>query len=242
MKVAHILAIVGGSENRAETTLKEIQESMPERVYETAELTISFPVSDQEAERISDAVADKSPDLLLLFLSGEQLMQAGANFFELACSKKWSVPIVALCPSAKPDEVIELLRLGASDVLTVPSDLKKVILRRLSLHGSADRGDSSVAQLRAKLGLGHIIGESPAFVALINQIPPISKYDVSLLILGETGTGKEVFARAIHYRSSRAANPSFRLTAAPSRWNFSKMSSSAMNPARSRAPIPRVAE
>jgi hypothetical protein len=37
-------------------------------------------------------------------------------------------------------------------------------------------------QLRAKLGLGHIVGERTAFVALIKQIPPIAKYDVCLLI------------------------------------------------------------
>src|SRR4029077_16137921 len=57
------------------------------------------------------------------------------------------------------------------------------------------------------LGLEHVVGESPAFVALIKQIPLMAKYDVSLLILGETGTGKEVFARAIHYHSSRADKP-----------------------------------
>jgi two-component system response regulator GlrR len=207
MKVVHILAIVLGSEKWAETTLKEILGSMPEGVYETSELTISFPASDYEVERISDAVDHKSPDILLLFLSGDQLVQAGSIFCELACRKKSGVPIVAVCPSAKPDDVIELLRLGASDVLTLPSQSKEVILRRLSFQGSVDKGNSCVAQLRAKLGLGHMIGESPAFVALINQIPPIAKYDVSLLIFGETGTGKEVFARAIHYRSSRAGKP-----------------------------------
>jgi two-component system, NtrC family, response regulator GlrR len=64
-----------------------------------------------------------------------------------------------------------------------------------------------LAQLRATLGQEHIVGESPAFVTLIQQIPAIAKYDVSLLILGETGTGKEVFARAIHYCSPRAGKP-----------------------------------
>src|SRR4029077_17180645 len=57
------------------------------------------------------------------------------------------------------------------------------------------------------LGLEHVVGESPAFVALIKQIPLMAKYDVSLLILGETGTGKEVFALAIHYHSPRADKP-----------------------------------
>lgn len=67
--------------------------------------------------------------------------------------------------------------------------------------------DYSLDKLRATLGLEHIIGESPAFVELIRQIPVIAKYDVSLLIFGETGTGKEVFARAIHYCGPRSDKP-----------------------------------
>jgi DNA-binding NtrC family response regulator len=77
----------------------------------------------------------------------------------------------------------------------------------LSVYRRADHREESVTQLRATLGLEHIVGESPAFVALIQQIPAIARYDVSVLIFGETGTGKEVFARAIHYRSPRAGKP-----------------------------------
>jgi DNA-binding NtrC family response regulator len=65
----------------------------------------------------------------------------------------------------------------------------------------------TLARLRTTLGLEHIVGESPAFVDLIQQIAAIARYDVSLLLLGETGTGKEVFARAIHYCSPRAGKP-----------------------------------
>jgi transcriptional regulator with PAS, ATPase and Fis domain len=61
--------------------------------------------------------------------------------------------------------------------------------------------------LRSRLGLDHIIGESPPFVALLKQIASVAKHDVCVLILGETGTGKEVFARAIHYCSERSSKP-----------------------------------
>ena len=74
-------------------------------------------------------------------------------------------------------------------------------------RGADHRNEPPVQPQAAPNLSDHIIGESPAFVAVMQQIPAIARYDVSLLILGETGTGKEVFARAIHYRSPRAGRP-----------------------------------
>lgn len=64
-------------------------------------------------------------------------------------------------------------------------------------------GNSSV-QLIAKLNL---LGESPAFVRLLEQIQRFARCDVTVLIDGETGTGKELAARAIHYLSARGEGP-----------------------------------
>lgn len=97
-----------------------------------------------------------------------------------------------------------MLRLGTVEVLSMPSCSEHDIPPALN---SQSCGDDSLAQLRATLGLERIVGESPAFVTLIQQIPAIAKYNVSVLILGETGTGKEVVARAVHYCSPRAGKP-----------------------------------
>jgi DNA-binding NtrC family response regulator len=60
---------------------------------------------------------------------------------------------------------------------------------------------------KESLGLNHIVGESPALLEQVQKIPLMSRCDACVLITGETGTGKEICARAIHYLSHRAHQP-----------------------------------
>ncbi len=62
-------------------------------------------------------------------------------------------------------------------------------------------------ELAAREGFGEILGHSPALRAVLDSVAQVAATDASVLILGETGTGKELFAQAIHDRSARREGP-----------------------------------
>ena len=64
-----------------------------------------------------------------------------------------------------------------------------------------------IRRLRDLHTMGRLVGDCPAFQLAIRNLPAIAKSDAAVLITGETGTGKELVARAIHYLSERNAHP-----------------------------------
>jgi two-component system, NtrC family, response regulator GlrR len=68
-------------------------------------------------------------------------------------------------------------------------------------------GPAAACALKNELGLTRFVGSNPVFIAELKKIPLVAKCDAGALILGETGTGKEIFARAIHDLGPRCGNP-----------------------------------
>lgn len=84
---------------------------------------------------------------------------------------------------------------------------KRDTLQRREDESDAREEQRTVNTLLQRHGLRQIIGESPAFLSLKESLSRVACYDVGVLITGETGTGKEVVARALHYLSPRARQP-----------------------------------
>jgi transcriptional regulator with GAF, ATPase, and Fis domain len=67
--------------------------------------------------------------------------------------------------------------------------------------------DGLTDRLQTRKALGNLCGESTAFLKVVEQLPAVAKSEATVLVTGETGTGKELVARSIHYLSKRAPFP-----------------------------------
>jgi two-component system, NtrC family, response regulator GlrR len=155
---------------------------------------------------LADAITRRLPDLCFLVFSSELLKQTTPLYHKLKVSLN-GIPTIAVTDAGESDEILELLKLGVADFITLPLRPFDIYPRVWRLLQDAQREDHLKRTLKERLGLKQLVGESPAFLEQIEKISIVAKTNASVLILGETGTGKELCARAIHYLSPRARFP-----------------------------------
>ncbi len=120
------------------------------------------------------------------------------------------VPVVMLTADADVRTAVRAVRAGAFDYLTKPIDPAEVTVTvRRALETRALQ--SEVESLRRQLGeenpLTSQMGSSEQVKTVAEQVRTVAKTDFSVLILGETGTGKELVAQSIHRQSARRSKP-----------------------------------
>ena len=110
-----------------------------------------------------------------------------------------NIPIVICDEAASVADVVRYMRLGAHDVVSAGSDAESIIEAAAEFRRSQRAADSSTELWRK-----HLVGSSRAMMRTIEIIRLVGSRRSTVLITGETGTGKEMVARAIHLASPRA--------------------------------------
>ena len=115
--------------------------------------------------------------------------------------------VVVVVPRDLEPSDLKLVSTVADDFILVP-ERSEVIRHRITrfLPPLAEI-DSAYESLIAGLGKANLVGKDPSFLQIAEKTLQSADYGFSLLITGETGTGKDLFARAIHFLSSRRNQP-----------------------------------
>lgn len=120
-----------------------------------------------------------------------------------------NAPVIVITAFGDLETAVAAVRSGASDYLTKPFKLEDALRTcRQAIQKSDDR---SAPRATGPMQIDHsvLIGQSPAMQQVFRQIALVAESDLSVLISGETGTGKELVAGAIHRHSNRAGQPYF---------------------------------
>jgi DNA-binding NtrC family response regulator len=118
--------------------------------------------------------------------------------------------VIIITAFASVDTAVDAMKAGAYDYISKPIDYEALVL---AVHRAMERQNliEEVRNLRAALdgryGFENIVGRSKALLRVLEQASRVAQHDSTVLIQGETGTGKELIARAIHHNSRRVSQP-----------------------------------
>lgn len=150
---------------------------------------------------VSNALRERQPHAILTDI---RLPDAdGLSVMEIMDRRQISLPVIAMTAFSDLDQAVSAFQKGVFEYLPKPFDLDQVIsvIKRAVALQSAE--ETEPEEERGS----QLLGESPAMQEVFRTIGRLSRSDISVLLTGETGSGKEVVARVLHQHSPRASGP-----------------------------------
>lgn len=179
--------------------LRYIVELNPDHVIQT------FSTGSECLDHLNENPTVITLDYSLPDMSGEEVLKAIKTY-----NKNINVIIVSSQDSI--NTAVELLKHGAYDYITKDADTKNRLLNSINNAKKSTSLIREINQLREEIGQKYdfaksIIGESSAMQRVFKLMSKAINTNITVSITGETGTGKEVIAKAIHYNSERKKKP-----------------------------------
>jgi len=161
-----------------------------------------------KAEEALKLLEEGSYDLIL-----SDILLPGMNGIDFLTEVRKRIPdqiFIIMTAYASIETAIGALRAGAYDYIIKPvihEDLKRIVRNALSAQSLKIENLFLKKQIELRYDFTNIIGQSKVITTLIEEVKKIADSKSNILVLGETGTGKELFTRAIHFNSSRRDKP-----------------------------------
>lgn len=131
----------------------------------------------------------------------------GMDILKLVHQERPDVSVIMLTAYGSVETAIEALKLGAFDYVTKPFKVDELLItvqRALSYRNALNENATLKEQLQTRYQFDNIIAESPAMKNVCDMIRRVAPTDTTVLIYGQSGTGKELIAKAIHAYSLRS--------------------------------------
>jgi DNA-binding NtrC family response regulator len=162
----------------------------------------------EDAERALSLIDERLPDLVI-----SDVRMPGLDGLALLKRLREHAPSVDVILMTAYDDmptVVAAMREGAIDFLVKPldlHDLRRVIDKVFEDRRTRERARRAVEEEASAYRLDELVGHDPRMIEIYKLVGQLAANRANVLIRGETGTGKEVIARAVHYNSPDAAEP-----------------------------------
>ena len=136
--------------------------------------------------------------------------QSGMSVIDFSINHPTAPICIMMTAYGEVDVAVEAMKRGAFDFLSKPVNLEKLeLLIKRGLEGKTLKSENSQLHQRLdkKFTFRGILGKSPALEKVLEQIQLVAPTKTTVLLTGETGTGKELVAQSIHQNSDRARGP-----------------------------------
>jgi DNA-binding NtrC family response regulator len=134
----------------------------------------------------------------------------GLEVLEQIKQRPLSLPVIMLTATKTVKTAVKAMKLGASDYVTKPFDVEELLLiveRSVQSAALAREVEALRSEVGVRYGFDNIVSGSEKMQEVLRTATMVAPLKTTVLITGESGTGKELIAKAIHYRSPRAAKP-----------------------------------